>query len=230
MTAFLLLWLSTQAVSALLVWVFTVGLGHAVRLKRTPRLAVIVAVKGHHDEFDHFLEHLFAQDYPYFRVIFSVEAADDPAVAPIETWSARLPNRVALVVAGLAHDEGQKIANLRAALAHLTPADEIVVFADADIRPSRDWLKRLIAPLLEGKADVVSGFAWLVVDDRSFSSFVMASMAATMVTVPRLPIFNAVWGGSVAMLRERCEALDLGQAWRGSLCDDLHLKIGRAHV
>ena len=25
------------------------------------------------------------------------------------------------------------------------------------------------------------------------------------------------------MLRERCEALDLPQAWRGSLCDDLHL-------
>jgi len=223
MTSFLLLWLSAQAVSVLLVWIFTIGLGQAVHLKATPRLAVIVAVKGHHEEFDRFLEHLFAQDYQFFRVIFSIEAADDPAVAPIECWRAKFPDRVALVIAGLAHDEGQKIANLRAALAHVTPADEIVVFADGDIRPSRDWLRRLIAPLLDGKADIVSGFAWLVVNDRSFSSFVMASMAATMVTVPRLPIFNAAWGGSVAMLRERCEALDLREAWRGSICDDLHL-------
>jgi glycosyltransferase involved in cell wall biosynthesis len=191
----------------------------------TPRLAVIVAVKGRNDEFDRFLERLFAQDYPFFRAIFAVEAADDPAVAAVESWRAKLPDRVALVVAGLAQDEGQKIANLRAALAHVTSADEIIVFADADIRPSRDWLKRLVAPLVNGAADVVSGFAWLVVKDRSLSSFVMASMAATMVTVPRLPFFNAAWGGSTAMRRERCEALDLAQAWRGTLCDDLQLTV-----
>lgn len=223
MTAFLLLWLATQTVSTILVWAFTIGLGRAVHLKSTPRVAVIVAVKGHHDEFNRFLDHLFAQDYPHFRVIFSVESDDDPAVAPIEVWRAKLPDRVTLVVAGLAVDEGQKIANLRAALAHIAAADEVIVFADADIRPSRDWLNRLIAPLLDGKADVVSGFAWLVVDDRAFSSCVMASMAATMVTAPRIPLFNAVWGGSFAMLRERCDALDLRQAWRGAFCDDLLL-------
>jgi glycosyltransferase involved in cell wall biosynthesis len=223
MTAFLLLWLSTQAVSVLLVWIFTIGLGQPAQLERTPRTAVIVAVKGHHDELNYFLEHLFAQDYPNFHVIFSVEADDDPAVAPIDAWRARLPDRVTLVVAGLARDEGQKIANLRAALAQITPADEIVVFADADIRPSRDWLKRLIMPLLEGKADLVSGFAWLIVNDRSFSTCVMASMAATMVTAPRIPLLNAAWGGSVAMSRERCEALNLQQAWRGAFSDDLLL-------
>jgi hypothetical protein len=223
MTDFLLLWLFTQAISVLLIWIFTVGLGGSPRLAATPRVVVIVAVKGHHEEFDHFLENLFAQDYPFFRVIFTVEAADDPAVVPIESWRTKLPGRVALVVAGLALDEGQKIANLRAALAQVTSNDEVIVFADADIRPARDWLNRLVAPLLDGNADIVSGFAWLVVKDRSFSSFVMASMAATMVTVPRLPFLNAVWGGSVAMFRERCEALDLRQAWRGAICDDLHL-------
>ena len=188
MTAFLLVWLFTQAVSMLLVWIFTVGLGRAVHLKVTPRVVVIVAVKGHHVEFDRFLEHFFAQDYPFFRVIFSVESAIDPAIAPIESWRVKFPDRVALVIAGLAHDEGQKVANLRAAIAHITTDDEIIVFAEADIRPSRDWLQRLIAPLLDGKADIVSGFAWLVVDDRSFATCVMASMAATMITVPRIPI------------------------------------------
>jgi cellulose synthase/poly-beta-1,6-N-acetylglucosamine synthase-like glycosyltransferase len=186
---------------------------------------VIVAVKGHNEEFDRFLEHLFAQDYPFFRVIFAVEAADDPAVAPIETWRAKFPDRIELVVAGLSQDEGQKIANLRAALTRVTSADDIVVFADADIRPLRDWLKRLVAPLLDGKADLVTGFAWVVAKDRSFTSFVMASMAATLVTVPRLAVLNAIWGGSVAIWRERCEALDLREAWRGTLCDDLHLTV-----
>jgi ceramide glucosyltransferase len=225
MTAFLILWLATHAASTLLVWIFSIGLGRPARPKTTPPVAVIVAVKGHHEEFDRFLEHLFAQDYPSFRVIFSVEDAADPATVPIARWRAQLPERVALVVAGLAHDEGQKIANLRAALAHVTSADEIVVFADADIRPARDWLKRLVAPLVSGEADVVSGFAWLVVKDRSLTSYVMASMAATMVTVPRLPFLNAAWGGSTAMWRKRCEAIDLANAWRGTICDDLHLTV-----
>jgi hypothetical protein len=185
------LWLFTQAVSC--SWFgFSIGLiAPFVEIDAASRRDC--CRKGHHDEFNRFLDHLFAQ-LPYFRVIFSVETADDAAVAPIETWRSKLPDRVALVIAGLANDEGQKIANLRAALAHITPADEIVVFADADIRPSRDWLKRLVAPLLDAKADVVSGFAWLVVDDRSFSTCVMTSMAATMVTAPRIPLLNAVWG------------------------------------
>jgi glycosyltransferase involved in cell wall biosynthesis len=225
MTGFLILWLTAQAISVLLVWIFTVGFGRPAHPKATPRVAVIVAVKGRNDEFDRFLEHLFAQDYPFFRAIFAVEAAADPAVVAIDGWRAKFPDRVALVVGGLSQDEGQKIANLRAALAHVTSADEIVVFADADIRPLRDWLKRLIAPLVDGKADVVSGFAWLVVNDRSLSTCVMASMAATMVTMPRLPLLNAAWGGSTAMWRARCEALDLAQAWRGTLCDDLHLTV-----
>lgn len=225
MSAFLLLWLFTQAVSVLLIWIFTIGLGREARVTATPRIVVIVAVKGHNEEFDFFLEHLFAQDYPFYRVIFAVEAADDPAVVPIESWRAKFPDRVALVVAGLSRDEGQKITNLRTGLTQVTSNDEVIVFCDADIRPLRDWLKRLVAPLLEGKADLVSGFAWLVVKDRSFSSFVMASMAATMVTVPRLSFLNAAWGGSVAMFRERCEALDLRQAWEGTLCDDLHMTV-----
>ncbi|HWP24788.1 MAG TPA: glycosyltransferase [Xanthobacteraceae bacterium] len=225
MTAFLLLWLATQAAAVLLVWMFTVGLGRPVQVSATPGVVVIVAVKGHHPEFDRFLEHLFAQDYPSYRVIFAVESADDPAVRPIETWRTKLPDRISLVVAGLAQDEGQKVTNLRAAIRHVKPSDEIVVFADADIRPLSDWLKRLVAPLLRDETDIVSGFAWLVVDDRNFSTFVMASMAATLVTIPRLPFLNSAWGGSTAMRRQTFTALDLDNTWRGSLCDDMHLTI-----
>jgi cellulose synthase/poly-beta-1,6-N-acetylglucosamine synthase-like glycosyltransferase len=225
MTGFLLLWLVTQAIAVVLVWIFTIGLGHVPRPAKTPRVVVIVAVKGHGDELDHFLAHLFDQDYPFYRVIFAVETADDPAVRPIESWRAKLGDRVSIVVAGLTQTEGQKTANLRAAVREVRPTDEVVIFADADIRPLRDWLKRLVEPLLEGRADLVSGFAWLVVKDRSFSSYVMASMAATMITVPRLPFLNAVWGGSVSMFRETFEALDLDEAWRGTLCDDLHLTV-----
>jgi hypothetical protein len=223
MTSFLVLWLATQALAVLLIWYFALGIGRAAAPASTPRVAVIVAVKGHHAELDHFLDHLFAQDYPSYRVIFGVETAQDTAIAPIKARGASRPGQVALTIAGLAQDEAQKVANLRAALAEIAPTDDIVVFADSDIRPDSDWLKRMVAPLTRHEADIVSGFAWLVVKDRSLSTFVMASMAATMVTIPRLPLFNACWGGSTAMWRETCETLNLRDAWRGVLGDDLYL-------
>lgn len=223
MTTLLAVWLLTQAIAVALAWIFALQVGRAATRSATPPVVVIVAVKGAHDEFEAFLDHLFAQDYPAYRVVFAVESADDAAVGPIAARRVAFPGRVALAIAGLAQDEGQKVANLRAALGEIGPGDDIVVFADSDIRPDPDWLARLVAPLIAGEADVVSGFSWLVPKDRSLSSFVLVSMAATMVTVPRLPLLNACWGGSTAMRRQRCEALNLRDAWRGVLSDDLHL-------
>jgi ceramide glucosyltransferase len=223
MTAFLWIWLATQAIGVMLVWLFTVGLGRPVRLTEAPRVAVVVAVKGHDEEFDEFLARLFEQDYPAFRVIFAVESADDAAIPAIEKCRTLAPDRVALVVAGRRRDEGQKSTNLRAAVATLRPEDEIVVLADADIWPEPDWLARVVAPLVAHEADVVSGFAWLIVRDGRLSSFTLAAMAASIATIPRLPLLNPAWGGCTAMRHATFRDLNLAQAWRGTLSDDLQL-------
>jgi hypothetical protein len=223
MAAFLIIWLVAQAVSAILVWVFAVGLGQSAALRSFPRVAIIVAVKGHDIEFDGFLARLFAQDYPAFRVIFAVESDGDHAIPAIETLRTRYPDRVLLVVAGHGEREGQKTTNLRAAAAQLTPSDEIVVLADADIWPERDWLRRLVAPLVSGEADLVSGFAWLLPQDRKLSTLVLTAMSASVATMPRLSSFNAAWGGSTALTQDSFRALGLPDAWRGTLSDDLQL-------
>jgi hypothetical protein len=223
MLTFLAVWLVVQAISVVIVWSFTRGLGRPERLEHCPRVAVVVAVKGHEHEFDGFLAGLFAQNYPDWRVIFTVEAADDAAVPAIEAYRSKFAGRVSVVVAGLGRDEGQKTTNLRAAAATLTAADEILVLADADIWPEPDWLSRLIGPLTRGEADVVSGFSWLIVKDRRLSSFVLASMAASVATLPRYSFFNACWGGTTALRREQFSALGLPEAWRGTLSDDLQL-------
>jgi hypothetical protein len=206
MTAFLLLWLGAQAVSVVAVFGFCVGLGRRIPLAREPAVAVIVAVKGRDIQFDPFAESLFDQDYANYRVIFAVESERDPAVPAIEEWRQRIGDRVALVVAGLAADEGQKTANLRAAVSHLTPQDEVLVLADADIVADRSWIGNLVAPLVAGDADIVSGFTWVVVGDRRPSTFLLASMSAGPST-----------------FRRTFDELDIAQAWRGTLSDDLQL-------
>lgn len=223
MTVFLELFLAAQVISVITVFGFLIGLGRPASPASEPPVAVLVAVKGHDIEFDGFLDGLFSQDYSNYRVIFTVEAADDAAVPAIETWRRQFGDRVTLVVAGLGHDEGQKTTNLRAAVPSLTPADEILVLADADIYPDRDWIRRLVAPLVSGEADLVSGFTWLVVQDNRLSSFVLASMSAGLATIPRLPFLNAAWGGSTALWMKTFGELGIAQAWRGTLSDDLQL-------
>jgi hypothetical protein len=223
MTTFLWVWLVAHAVAVALVFAFTVRLGRPVRLGDGPRAAVVVAVKGHDYEFDEFLVRLFQQDYPAFRVIFAVESADDAAVPAIEKYRAVAPDRVTLVVAERRKDEGQKTTNLRAAVATLTADDEILVLADADIWPEPDWLSRLIEPLVVGEADAVSGFAWLIVKDDRLSSHVLAAMAASIATIPRLPMLNPCWGGSTAMRQQMFRDLNIAEEWRGTLSDDLQL-------
>ncbi len=224
MIIFLLLWLIGCAVSAALVWAYTIGLGEEAHRGATPRAVVIVAVTGAAPEFDSFLRGLAAQDYPFFRVIFAVETADDRAAAAISRFHPD-GHEVLLVTAGRAEDEGQKVTNLRAALRTLRPTDEIVVFADADIPPPRDWLTRLIAPLVDREGDITSGFAWTMAKDGTLAADVLASMSAILVTLPRLPLLDFARGGSTAMTRACCDALDLVESWRGALADDLQLTV-----
>lgn len=223
MTTFLIIWLCTQAIAAVLVLAYSIRLGQPATLAATPRTAVIMAVKGHEPEFDECLKRLFAQDYPAYRVIFTVESEADPAVGAIEPYRRANPDRVTLVVAGLGDREGQKTTNLLAAVARLSPDDEVLVFADADIWPEPDWLRRLIAPLTEGRAEIVTGFSWMLVKDGKLSSLVLTAMAASVATIPRLPMLNGVWGGSAAMRQKDFHALDMTKKWRGTLSDDLHL-------
>jgi hypothetical protein len=231
MTAFLSVWLAAQAVSVLAVLVFCASLGRAPRLARVPRVVVLVAVKGHNVQLDPFLRSLFDQEYPDYRVIFAVESEDDPAVAAIAPWRQQLGGRVAIVVAGLSVDEGQKTTNLLAAVSRLRPGDEVIVLADADIVADRSWITRLVAPLTTGEADLVSGFTWVLATDRRPATYLLASIASALSTFPRLPFLNAAWGGSTALTRETFEKLGVAAAWRGTLSDDLQLTAiaQRAH-
>jgi len=168
-----------------------------------------------------FFAALKAQRYPAFRILVAVEDAEEPALAVLARASFRAPVTVATVVAGRATAEGQKVHNLRAAVAATTAADEILVFCDADIIPAPDWLERLVRPLVRRGADAVSGFPWLSPERRSLPNLLAATLSASIVTLPRTGPFNAAWGGTLAIRRERFLELGIDRAWEGAISDDL---------
>lgn len=194
-----------------------------------PGVVAIVPVRGPVARLDRFVAALLAQTVPV-RLLFAVQAEDDPAWAQLQALAAAHPGKVQVVVAGLAHDEGQKVRNLLAALAALHPDDRFLIFLDCDMLPGPKFIGRLLFPLVRGKAEIATGYRWLAPIAANPVSWLGAAINLQVATFPRLPRWSLPWGGATAMPRETFERLDLARAWRGALSDDLTLyRVARAH-
>ena len=188
-------------------------------------IAVIVPIKGtpgREASVEQFLASCLAQRGVSFRLIVAVDSETDPAVVPVSRIAA-VNGRLSLVVAGRAKIRGQKIHNQLAALETLGPEDRFVAFADCDILPSDDWLAQLIRPLHLGRAELVSGYRWIVPANANLASRCCALIDWSVATSGRSKRWNLCWGGSMAISRTALERIDLPRYWKNSLLDDLVL-------
>lgn len=205
---------------------------------RQRRATVILPVKG----FDiqstpRFFDTLFAQDYEEYRVIVCFESWSDPVAVWLKD-QLELPEHdphwihpdrdsalkeIVLVCAGLSQNEGQKVHNQRAAFGALDPADEIIVFADADISFKADWLRRLVAPINHGKHRLSTTYRWLVPKRPTLPNQVASVINGSIATQGGWQLTNILWGGSMAIARETFDELDVPNLFAGSLNDDLRL-------
>jgi hypothetical protein len=221
---FLILWIAIGAVSAISAWRYTWGLPRPEIPGRTPRAAIVVAVKNASGLTTEFLTRLRAQAYPEYRIIAAVESEQDSAFTLLAKAATAPGAPVVTVVAGLVQSGGQKVWNLLAALEALQADDEIVVFTDADTLPAPEWLGRLVAALTDAGYEAVTGYRWMIPDDGRWSSAVVAAANASIVTMPRVPeIINPCWGGTMAMRRSTLEKTHVGHYWRGAISDDLQM-------
>jgi cellulose synthase/poly-beta-1,6-N-acetylglucosamine synthase-like glycosyltransferase len=152
-----------------------------------------------------------------------LQSTDDPAFAQLRAIAAEATVGVAVVVAGISRSGSQKVHNLLAALEHVRPEDAVVVFADADSAPQANWLAQLVRPVLRGRADICSGYLWMLAGDRRLGSLLGAAISVTVATMPRFSRVVLCWGGSTAVSRAALQKLHLPRLWRGVLLDDLTL-------
>lgn len=186
-----------------------------------PQVVVLVPCKGESEHARRFFQHLMAQRYRPFRVILAVESAGDGALNFL-----RLPGMTELtetVIAPRAEDCSQKVANLIAGLDRLRADDAILVQADADHLPAPDWLSRLVAPLVAGEAEVVTGYRLMVPERPSLGSCLTAAMDNAVATAPRPSFYPLCWGGCIAARVETLERVGYRQALAGSFNDDVLL-------
>ena len=186
-----------------------------------PRAAIILPLRGVDPGFEENLRAILSQEYPAYRVIVVYDDAEDPGLVgfrPIRTARPHVPvEEIRSDSAGL----GGKVGALRTGLRALRPEDEVVVFADSDIRPARDWLRQLVQPLADITVGASTGFRWYTPPKGRFWSLVRAEWNAVSANVLFDPRLNYTWGGSTAIRAEHLPKLRLEQRWRDVLSDDL---------
>jgi cellulose synthase/poly-beta-1,6-N-acetylglucosamine synthase-like glycosyltransferase len=206
--------------------------GRAARQTRyQPKAVVIVPCRGLEHGFEENVQAILAQDYRDYEVIFVTESESDPAhgiLARILKQRRRLAPPTWVVVAGEARNRGQKVHNLLAALDTLKSIDrrvEALVFADSDMRPARNWLAELVAPLGDHRVGATTGYRWYLPSNegrdpaQSFASFLLSVWnASALALLGERSEF--AWGGSTAILRENFDEIGVKERWQGALSDD----------
>ncbi|HYP52591.1 MAG TPA: glycosyltransferase family 2 protein [Pyrinomonadaceae bacterium] len=193
-----------------------------------PFASVVVPCRGLEQGLRANLAALFRQHYPRYEILFVSDRAEDPALAAAEEVARHFADEsvaaVRFVVAGGAREEGQKVHNLRAAVAEADAASEVFVFFDTDARPKPDWLRSLVAPLADERVGASTGYRWFVPAGGRFASQLRsvwnASIASALGPDTRR---NFCWGGSTGVRRSTFERLDIRGRWRGTLSDDFAL-------
>ncbi|EXI81796.1 MAG: hopanoid biosynthesis associated glycosyl transferase protein HpnI [Candidatus Accumulibacter appositus] len=201
------------------------------RVQRSGTVTMILPLTGEAVGLAALLRALEVQTLPARRLLICVEGRHDPAYARALQLASTTSLPIEILIAGEASDCAQKCCNQIAGLARIDARDEVVVLFDADIAPPPWWLSALATPLLDGSADIVTGYRWPLFAGQRFgampgvllSSQLAAAIDRGIALLPRLAAFPVTWGGSLALSPRALEKLDAARLLGSTLSDDCSL-------
>ncbi len=227
------------AVSRLMMgWV---GRRHATRWRQRepysgswPHVSVIAPRRGRVGQEN--IDDLLSQDYEGTWDIIFVTTQEDASHDQLREHEAK-HRRVRLTLARdvvqLAQEDGihrgQKCENLLTAIAAASTETEIFACIDADVWPSRDWLRSLVEPLLRTDTEAeATTLSRLYPPGPGLASNIQTAWligGAGLLLGPSM----FTWGGSCAFRRSMLDKTDVLRRWQGLegpiCCDDLNLSV-----
>jgi len=182
-----------------------------------PFVSVIAPTRGFEPEpgFVDNVKPLLRQDYPNYEIRFVFDDPRDPSLVLVRELGAQA------VISGPAVDSGQKVHNLIAAVKDLDQRCEVIVFVDTDARPSNNWLRQLVAPLVDESIGASTGYRWFIPERGGIASRLRGVWNASVASaLGQDTAKNFCWGGSTAIRRSKFEELRVVDHWRGTVSDD----------
>ncbi len=120
-----------------------------------PPVSILKPLKGADpDIYECFRSHCL-QDYPEYEIIFGVSDPDDPAVASVRQLRREFPGHaIRLVVSPNQLGANVKVSNLEQMVQ--AARYQYLLVNDSDIRVERDYLRRVVAPLIDEGVGMVT--------------------------------------------------------------------------
>ncbi len=113
---------------------------------RWPAVSLLKPVHGLERDLERNLRTAVSQDYPHYEVVYSAQRTNDPALPILETIAREDP-RARLAVAESEPVVNGKVQNM--AIGYAASKNAVIVISDSDVRLDRDYLKTIVAPLLD---------------------------------------------------------------------------------
>jgi ceramide glucosyltransferase len=119
-----------------------------------PPVSILKPVHGRDPGFFEAIRSHAVQDYPEYEILFGVKDPSDPAIDDIRRLQSEFPERaIGLVLTARTAPNG-KVAVLTELAARARHG--VLVVNDSDIRVERDYLRRVVAPLEDAGAGLVT--------------------------------------------------------------------------
>lgn len=127
----------------------------AVPMASFPPVAVLKPVHGMEPRLAENLATFFQQDYPNYEVIFGARDADNAALRVAEEVRQRYPQvKSKVILSGFPTWPNAKVFSLEKMIA-ATSSDYLVI-SDSDVHVGPDFLREVVAPLLDPKVGLVT--------------------------------------------------------------------------
>ncbi len=192
-----------------------------------PPITFVHPIKDLDHELEDNLESWARQDYRGgVQHIFSFQAADDEAIPVIEKWAASHPALDVTVIVnarqkGLNGKSSNMVCGLRLA------RHDYVLFADSDVRVERDFIRKMIRPLLDEKVGVTTcgqidrgGCRFWT---RFFTFLQNCETDFNWAFLTRLGMDVGITGAAFAMRRSVIDEVGGLERFGGSLLEDMFL-------
>jgi len=198
---------------------------HAPR-RDLPAATVLKPLCGAETETYECLRSFCDQEYPTFQVIFGVADPNDPVIGIVQRLQREFPQRnLQIVIDSRQHGSSRKVSNLVNMMAY---ADhDYIVVSDSDVRVARDYLAKVVAPLLEPDVGIVTcpyrgvsrGGLWSRLESMFINEWFMPSVRVSAMGGSRAFAF----GASIALRREVLARIGGFMSIVNQLADDYRL-------
>jgi ceramide glucosyltransferase len=191
-----------------------------------PAATVLKPLCGAETETYECLRSFCNQEYPAFQVIFGVADHNDPVIGIAQRLQREFPQRdLQIVIDGRQHGSSRKVSNLVNMMAY---ADhDYIVVADSDVRVARDYLAKVVAPLLAPDVGIVTcpyrgvsrGGLWSRLESMFINEWFMPSVRVAAMAGSRAFAF----GASIALRRDALARIGGFMSIVDQLADDYRL-------